>query len=224
MTGFLRHGVTRAGPGRAEAFLLNPQPLPARTAYEWGVVAEVVANGNGEVSARIPGTGRFVACRYKSASSRARAIQPLKAHRPRSWLRTIPRRSENVAAKIEKIEEAQAPPRYAPFLRWSRIWNGVSVRAEQAGNGLSKLFLTIAAAFAEAERDRIRERIGQVKADQKARGRYLGGKIRSGSVAATPASWSVMRPSNKPFGKSVRVAPQTPASPTSSAMRAWRTS
>src|SRR6202044_917197 len=44
-----------------------------------------------------------------------------------------------------------------------------------AGNGLSKLFLTIAAAFAEAERDRIRERIGQSKADQKARGRYLGG-------------------------------------------------
>src|ERR1700678_2328598 len=46
-----------------------------------------------------------------------------------------------------------------------------------SGNGLSKLFLTIAAAFAEAERDRIRERIAQVKADQKARGRYLGGKI-----------------------------------------------
>ena len=46
-----------------------------------------------------------------------------------------------------------------------------------SGNGLSKLFLTIAAAFAEAERDRIRERIGQVKADQKARGRYLGGRI-----------------------------------------------
>ena len=46
-----------------------------------------------------------------------------------------------------------------------------------AGNGLSKLFLTIAAAFAEAERDRIRGRIGQVKADQKARGRYLGGSI-----------------------------------------------
>ena len=46
-----------------------------------------------------------------------------------------------------------------------------------AGNGLSKLFLTIAAAFAEAERDRIREHIGQVKADQKARGRYLGGSI-----------------------------------------------
>ncbi len=45
-----------------------------------------------------------------------------------------------------------------------------------AGNGLSKLFLTIAAAFAEAERDRIRERISQVKADQRQRRRYLGGK------------------------------------------------
>ena len=44
-----------------------------------------------------------------------------------------------------------------------------------AGNGLSKLFLTVAAAFAEAERDRIRERIGQVKSDQRQRGRYLGG-------------------------------------------------
>jgi DNA invertase Pin-like site-specific DNA recombinase len=46
-----------------------------------------------------------------------------------------------------------------------------------AGNGLSKLFLTIAAAFAEAERDRIRERVTQVKRDQRGRGRYLGGKV-----------------------------------------------
>jgi putative DNA-invertase from lambdoid prophage Rac len=46
-----------------------------------------------------------------------------------------------------------------------------------SSNGLSKLFLTIAAAFAEAERDRIRERIGQSKADQKARGRFLGGTV-----------------------------------------------
>jgi DNA invertase Pin-like site-specific DNA recombinase len=53
----------------------------------------------------------------------------------------------------------------------------LSLGGDIAGNGLSKLFLTIAAAFAEAERDRIRERIGQVKADQKARGRYLGGRV-----------------------------------------------
>jgi enoyl-CoA hydratase/carnithine racemase len=35
----------RAGAGRAEAFLLNPQPLSAKTAYEWGVVAELVDDG-----------------------------------------------------------------------------------------------------------------------------------------------------------------------------------
>src|ERR1700757_396948 len=35
----------RAGAGRAEAFLLNPQPLTAAIAQQWGVVAEVVPNG-----------------------------------------------------------------------------------------------------------------------------------------------------------------------------------
>ncbi len=42
----------RAGAGRAEAFLLNPQPLSARTAHEWGVVAEIVANGKAVARAR----------------------------------------------------------------------------------------------------------------------------------------------------------------------------
>jgi enoyl-CoA hydratase/carnithine racemase len=42
----------RAGAGRAEAFLLNPQPLSARTAQEWGVVAEVVPNGKALSRAR----------------------------------------------------------------------------------------------------------------------------------------------------------------------------
>lgn len=35
----------RAGPGRAEAFLLNPAPVSAQTAQSWGVVAEVVPDG-----------------------------------------------------------------------------------------------------------------------------------------------------------------------------------
>jgi DNA invertase Pin-like site-specific DNA recombinase len=46
-----------------------------------------------------------------------------------------------------------------------------------SGNGMAKLFLTIAAAFAEAERARIRERVSQTKRDQRQRGRYLGGKV-----------------------------------------------
>lgn len=44
-------------------------------------------------------------------------------------------------------------------------------------NGTSKLVFTILSAVAEAERDRIRERVAVVKADQRARGRYLGGSV-----------------------------------------------
>ena len=44
------------------------------------------------------------------------------------------------------------------------------------GNGISKLVFTILSAVAEAERDRIRERIGEVKRDQRQRGRFLGGR------------------------------------------------
>lgn len=44
------------------------------------------------------------------------------------------------------------------------------------GNGISKLVFTILSAVAEAERDRIRERISDVKRDQRQRGRFLGGR------------------------------------------------
>ncbi|MEW8659044.1 MAG: recombinase family protein [Candidatus Thiodiazotropha endolucinida] len=43
------------------------------------------------------------------------------------------------------------------------------------GNGISRMFFTIVAAFAEFERDRIAERITDTKVSEKARGRYLGG-------------------------------------------------
>src|SRR5690348_14156972 len=44
-------------------------------------------------------------------------------------------------------------------------------------NDISNLVFTILSAVAEAERDRIRERVATVKADQRARGRYLGGIV-----------------------------------------------
>lgn len=53
----------------------------------------------------------------------------------------------------------------------------IDLGGDISGNGLSKLFLTVAAAFSEAERDRIRERVAAVKRDQRAQGRYLGGKV-----------------------------------------------
>jgi len=59
---------------------------------------------------------------------------------------------------------------------------GVSLHMMDLGgdvtsNGVSKLVFTILSAVAEAERDRIRERIADVKRDQKQRGRYLGGTV-----------------------------------------------
>ena len=51
----------------------------------------------------------------------------------------------------------------------------IDLGGDVTGNGLSKLVFTILSAVAEAERDRIRERVSTMKADQKRRGRYLGG-------------------------------------------------
>jgi len=44
-----------------------------------------------------------------------------------------------------------------------------------SGNGISKMFFTIVASFAEFERDRIAERIADVKANEKLLGRFIGG-------------------------------------------------
>jgi putative DNA-invertase from lambdoid prophage Rac len=53
----------------------------------------------------------------------------------------------------------------------------IDLGGDVTANGIAKLVFTILSAVAEAERDRIRERISTVKQDQKARGRYLGGKV-----------------------------------------------
>ena len=68
----------RAGAGRAEAFLLNPQPLAARTAYEWGVVAEVVPNGKALSRARELAELYLKAPEVTRRNTRVHFIQPLK--------------------------------------------------------------------------------------------------------------------------------------------------
>src|SRR5690242_1424538 len=59
----------------------------------------------------------------------------------------------------------------------------IDLGGDVTGNGISKLVFTILSAVAEAERDRIRERIRDVKADQRRRRRYLGGLV--------PFGWKV---------------------------------
>jgi enoyl-CoA hydratase/carnithine racemase len=68
----------RAGAGRAEAFLLNPQPLAARTAHEWGVVAEVVPNGKALSRARELAELYLKAPEVTRRNTRVHFIQPLK--------------------------------------------------------------------------------------------------------------------------------------------------
>src|SRR6201984_2669602 len=68
----------RAGPGRAEAFLLNPQPLPARGAYEWGVGAEVVPNGKAVARSRKLADLYLRAPEVTRRNTRIHFIQPLK--------------------------------------------------------------------------------------------------------------------------------------------------
>jgi len=68
----------RAGAGRAEAFLLNPRPVTAQTAYEWGVVAEVVRDGKALAHARELAAVYLTAPEVTRRNTRAHFIQPLK--------------------------------------------------------------------------------------------------------------------------------------------------
>src|SRR3979490_2634948 len=70
----------RAGAGRAEAFLLNPQRLTAQTAHEWGVIAEVVPNGKRLARARELANLYLKAPEVTRRNTRVHFIQPLKEH------------------------------------------------------------------------------------------------------------------------------------------------
>jgi enoyl-CoA hydratase/carnithine racemase len=68
----------RAGAGRAEAFLLNPEPLTARKAYEWGVVGVVVPKGRALERARELASLYLRAPEVTRRNTRVHFIQPLK--------------------------------------------------------------------------------------------------------------------------------------------------
>jgi enoyl-CoA hydratase/carnithine racemase len=68
----------RAGAGRAEAFLLNPQPITAAKAHEWGVVAEVVPNGKALERAMELARLYLKAPEVTRRNTRIHFIQPLK--------------------------------------------------------------------------------------------------------------------------------------------------
>jgi DNA invertase Pin-like site-specific DNA recombinase len=75
----------------------------------------------------------------------------------------------------------------------------IDLGGDVTGNGISKFVFTILSAVAEAERDRIRERIRDVKADQRKRQRYLGGivpfgwRIEDGALIEVPEQQRAIR-------------------------------
>jgi enoyl-CoA hydratase/carnithine racemase len=68
----------RAGAGRAEAFLLNPQPITAAVAHQWGVVAEVVPSGKALSRAQELAKQYLKAPEVTRRNTRIHFIYPLK--------------------------------------------------------------------------------------------------------------------------------------------------
>jgi enoyl-CoA hydratase/carnithine racemase len=97
----------RAGAGRAEAFLLNPQLLSAKTAHEWGVVAEVVPNGKALARARELALLYLKAPEVTRRNTRAHFIQPLKERVVREVGYGLSFEGASAAALIKSMQAAK---------------------------------------------------------------------------------------------------------------------
>lgn len=67
-----------AGPGRAQRFLLAPQPIPSRLAENWGVVSEIVKDGTALARARELAAQWITKPELTLRNTRIHFIQPLK--------------------------------------------------------------------------------------------------------------------------------------------------
>src|ERR1700722_2090655 len=99
----------RAGAGRAEAFLLNHKPLPARSAQEWGVVAEVVPNGKALSRAQELAEIYLQAPEVTRRDTRIHFIQPLKERIVREVGYGLSLEGASSAALV-KSKQAKAQP------------------------------------------------------------------------------------------------------------------
>jgi len=165
------------------------------------------------------------------------AILPGDAHRMNAFLgegRVVDNPGLDLSLRLDRRQDQFARLGQNRLVRPSRLADPVQKRLMLGRNGISKLFLTIAAAFAEAERDRIRERIGQAKADQKSRGRFLGGDVpfgfevgADGALVPIGAQQEAIREiaALRAQGRSLRaIRDEMRAGAARSATRAWRAS
>src|ERR1700737_4229034 len=99
----------RAGAGRAEAFLLNPQPLTAQTAQEWGVIAEVVPNGKALPRALDLAKLYLKAPEVTRRNTRVHFIQPLKERIVREVGYVLSPGGSPAAARGKQMGATKAP-------------------------------------------------------------------------------------------------------------------
>jgi len=99
----------RAGAGRAEAFLLNPQPLSARTAQAWGVVAEVVPNGKSLTRAREVAALYLKVPEVTRRNTRVHFIQPLKERIVREVGYGLSLEGASAADLVKAMQESSKP-------------------------------------------------------------------------------------------------------------------
>ena len=98
----------RAGAGRAEAFLLNPQPITARTALEWGVVAEVVPDGRAVTRARELAAQYLKVPEVTRRNTRIHFIQPLKERVVREVGYGLSLEGASAAALVKSMQSAKS--------------------------------------------------------------------------------------------------------------------
>src|SRR5260370_15192239 len=106
----------RAGAGRAEAFLLNPQPLTARTLHEWGVVAGVVPNGKGGGGAQELAALYLRAPEVTRRNTRVHFIQPLKERIVREVGYGLSVEGASAAALVKAMQPAKLASRRQSFV------------------------------------------------------------------------------------------------------------
>jgi len=97
----------RAGPGRAEAFLLHPEPISARTAHEWGVVAAVVRDGEALAHARELADLYLKVPEVTRRNTRVHFVQPLKERIVREVGYGLSMEGASAAALVKSMQAAQ---------------------------------------------------------------------------------------------------------------------
>ncbi len=106
-----------------------------------------------------------------------------------------------VAPKLDRVFRSalDALQVCADFKRRGVNLHLLDLGGDVTGNGVAGLFMKIAAAFAEFERDRIAERQRDVKRDMRARGKYLGGytpfghRVEDGELVEVPEEQAAIR-------------------------------